>query len=164
MKVNNYLNSIVLLMLLAFVIVACDKEDTKKEDEKIALEAYIKSLEAAGDTLEPTASGMYYIETLEGTGEQAVVGKYAKVRYKGSLIDGTVFDTNIDNGKDPFSFIIGVDNVIQGWHEGIAYMKVGGQATLIIPSDLGYGDREVSTIPPYSTLIFEVELIEVYEP
>ena len=152
-----YLNNLIVIFLLSVFIYSCEKEDTRAEDEREKLEEYIESNNIE---TEPTSSGLYYIETEEGTGEQAVEGKYAKVRYKGSLLDGTVFD----EGKNPYAFIIGTGNAIEGWHEGIAFMKVGGKATLIIPSDLAYGSRDMGTIPPYSTLIFEVELIEVYEP
>jgi FKBP-type peptidyl-prolyl cis-trans isomerase len=75
-------------------------------------------------------------------------------------LDGTVFDQNLDY-ETPFTFTLGYSNVIQGWHEGISYMKDGGKATLIIPSSLGYSYNSSGLIPAYSTLIFEVELVNV---
>lgn len=110
-------------------------------------------------TTEPKESGLYYIETETGTGLQPQQGDTVYVHYTGKLIDGTVFDTS--EGGSPFSFELGVGYVIQGWDEGIAYMKEGGKATLIIPSKLGYGTTGTTSIPPYSTLIFDVELVDV---
>ena len=110
-------------------------------------------------TTEPKESGLYYIETETGTGLQPQQGDTVYVHYTGKLIDGTVFDTS--EGGNPFSFELGVGYVIQGWDEGIAYMKEGGKATLIIPSQLGYGSTGATSIPPYSTLIFDVELVDV---
>ena len=157
-----YKNSLVVVLLLSILIFSCEKEDERKEEEITKLEQYIESLETAGDTtLLPTASGMYYIETLAGTGEKAIAGKYVKLYYTGRLIDGTVFDTNVGTNK-PISFVLGAGAVISGWDEGISYMKKGGKATFIIPSDIGYGSKGNGTIPPYSTLVFDVELIDVY--
>jgi len=81
------------------------------------------------------------------------------VHYTGRLVDSTIFDTS--TGGDPFSFTLGAGYVIPGWDEGIAYMKEGGKATLIIPSVLGYGSSGKNSIPPYSTLVFDVELVDV---
>ncbi|MBN1253271.1 MAG: FKBP-type peptidyl-prolyl cis-trans isomerase [Bacteroidales bacterium] len=156
MRIKNYFSVIALLLVVSIFNNACKKEDPAEiELEKLA--AYI-----AENTIteEPTSSGMYYIETLEGTGVQAEASKTVKVDYTGKLIDGTTFDSSLE--RDPIEFTLGVGQVIAGWDEGITYMKVGGKATLIIPSDLAYGSREVGTIPAYSTLIFEVELIDVY--
>jgi peptidylprolyl isomerase len=83
-----------------------------------------------------------------------------KVHYTGKLLDGTKFDSSVDRGE-PFGFTLGKGQVIKGWDEGIGLMNVGGKATLIIPSSIAYGDRDMGTIPPYSTLVFDVELLEV---
>lgn len=109
----------------------------------------------------PTASGLYYVEEVAGTGKQAMAGKSVKVHYTGYLLDGTKFDSSIDRGQ-PFEFTLGQGQVIPGWDEGVALMKEGGKAKLIIPSKLGYGPRGAGqSIPPNSSLVFEVELIEV---
>ncbi|RLD78166.1 MAG: FKBP-type peptidyl-prolyl cis-trans isomerase, partial [Bacteroidetes bacterium] len=108
----------------------------------------------------PTASGLYFVEIEEGTGTQAMAGNIVKVHYTGKLLDGTVFDSSIERGQ-PYEFPLGQGNVIKGWDEAIAMMKVGGKATLVIPSDLAYGERDSGTIPPYSTLVFDVELMDV---
>ena len=91
-------------------------------------------------------------------------GDNVKVHYTGKLLDGTKFDSSVDRGK-PFEFVLGQGRVIKGWDEGIAMMHKGGKATLIIPSHLGYGERGAGQgqIPPYATLIFEVELLDITE-
>ena len=105
--------------------------------------------------------GLIYIEKQAGTGDSPVPGKKVKVHYTGKLLNGQVFDSSLDSGT-PFEFAIGQGQVIQGWDEGIPLMKVGGKATFIIPSKLAYKDRGAGdVIPPYSTLIFDVELLEV---
>jgi FKBP-type peptidyl-prolyl cis-trans isomerase len=153
------------LVLLSVVYVGCKEENTYWDDLKQAeidaRDAYIKDYEEKNDTtLTPTASGLYYIETEEGTGVQAEAGKTVIVNYEGQLIDGTVFDSSWDRGS-PFEFTLGQGEVIAGWDEGISYMKEGGRAMLIIPSDLAYGVSGSGSIPPYSTLIFYVQLIDV---
>lgn len=130
---------------------------SSEEKEMDLLENY---LELTNVTVEPTESGLYYIPIKEGRGETAKAGDYVTVHYTGSLISGKVFDSSI--GKNPFSFYLGQGRVIQGWEEGIAMMKKGEKAKLIIPSKLGYGKRGTGQdILPYSTLVFEVELINI---
>lgn len=108
-----------------------------------------------------TNSGLEYIETSAGTGEQAVAGKTVRVHYTGKLQNGKVFDSSIPRGE-PIEFTLGVGRVIKGWDEGIALMKVGGKAQLVIPPQLGYGERGAGgVIPPNATLIFDVELVSV---
>ncbi|WP_180103130.1 FKBP-type peptidyl-prolyl cis-trans isomerase [Acinetobacter sp. YH12126] len=106
-----------------------------------------------------TASGLQYLTTKEGTGRQPQATSVVKVHYTGKLVDGTVFDSSVQRGE-PIEFPL--NQVIPGWTEGLQLMKEGGKATLYIPSNLGYGAQGVpGTIPPNSTLIFDVELIEV---
>jgi len=128
-----------------------------KNQEGAKLNAYLKENNI---TVKPTASGLYYIEVEKGTGAKAEPGKKVKVHYVGTLLDGTKFDSSLDRGE-PFSFTLGQGQVIQGWDEGIAMMNVGGKAKLIIPSSIAYGDRDMGTIKPYSTLVFDVELLGV---
>jgi FKBP-type peptidyl-prolyl cis-trans isomerase FkpA len=110
--------------------------------------------------VEPQPSGLYYVETLKGTGKTPVDGQRVKVHYRGTLLDGTQFDASYDRNQ-PFEFVLGMGQVIKGWDEGIALMQVGGKATLILPFNLAYGERATGTIPPFSPLVFEVELIEI---
>lgn len=106
-----------------------------------------------------TESGMVYCSMEEGEGAQPTVTDTVEVHYHGTLVDGTVFDSSVDRGQT-ISFPLG--NVIKGWQEGLAMMKEGGKATLIIPSDLAYGDNgSGDVIPPGATLKFEVELFKV---
>ncbi len=108
-----------------------------------------------------TTSGLEYIEVEAGTGAQAEAGKTVAVHYTGKLQDGKVFDSSVSRGE-PIEFPLGKGRVIKGWDEGIALMKVGGKAQLIIPPDLGYGERGAGgVIPPNATLVFDVELVSV---
>ncbi|MBP7592612.1 MAG: FKBP-type peptidyl-prolyl cis-trans isomerase [Chloroflexi bacterium] len=117
----------------------------------------------AGGGGEPitTASGLQYTETKIGSGPQAQPGDLVSVHYRGRLDDGTEFDNSYDRGQ-PFQFVLGRGNVIAGWDEGIALMKQGGQATLVVPSSLAYGGHGAGgVIPPNATLTFDVELVAV---
>tara|TARA_X000000368_G_C22798182_1_gene609022 strand:+ start:172 stop:591 length:420 start_codon:yes stop_codon:yes gene_type:complete len=103
------------------------------------------------------------IEDIEvGDGTEANDYNKVVVNYTGKLEDGSVFDSSLKPGREPFTFTLGVGSVIKGWDLGVKGMKVGGKRNLTIPADLGYGDRGAgSVIPPGATLLFEVELIEV---
>lgn len=106
-----------------------------------------------------TKSGMVYYCMKEGDGAQPTVKNTVEVHYHGTLVDGTVFDSSVDRGQT-ISFPLG--GVIKGWQEGLAMMKEGGKATLVIPSDLAYGEAgSGEVIPPGATLKFEVELFKV---
>ena len=106
-----------------------------------------------------TASGLKYVEIVEGTGASPVKGQTVSVHYTGTLENGKKFDSSRDRGQ-PFEFQIGQGQVIKGWDEGLSTMKIGGRRTLIIPAELGYGDRGAGgVIPPKATLIFDVELL-----
>jgi FKBP-type peptidyl-prolyl cis-trans isomerase FklB len=105
-----------------------------------------------------TASGLQYKVITAGTGKTPTASSNVTVHYAGKLIDGTEFDSSIKRGE-PATF--GLGQVIRGWTEGLQLMKEGDKWMLYIPYDLGYGERGSSQIPPYATLIFEVELIKV---
>jgi FKBP-type peptidyl-prolyl cis-trans isomerase len=107
------------------------------------------------------SDGELKIEDLElGTGDAAADGDVLEVHYVGTLEDETKFDSSRDRDAT-FSFTLGAGEVIQGWDDGMKGMKVGGLRNLTIPSEMGYGDRSVGSIPADSTLIFEVELIGI---
>lgn len=145
------LNIFVILAIL-ISLSSCNKEQQEIDERN----AY---LEENNITVSPTESGLYYIETEVGTGAQPQVEDIVTVHYTGKFLNGEVFDSSVDS--TPIEFLLGAGRVIKGWDEGIALMKEGGKATLIIPSDLAYGENGSNSIPGYSTLIFEVELIEV---
>lgn len=108
-----------------------------------------------------TPEGLVITEVLIGTGEVATAGQNVAVHYTGTLVDGTKFDSSIDRGQ-PIVFTLGVGQVIKGWDQGIAGMKVGGKRKLTIPADLAYGNRAVGdVIPANATLLFDVELVGI---
>ena len=108
-----------------------------------------------------TESGLKYHDFVVGDGPSPETGQSVTVHYTGWLEDGTKFDSSLDRGQ-PFTFSIGMGQVIAGWDEGVATMKVGGKRQLVIPAELGYGEQGAgAVIPPNATLIFEVELLDV---
>ena len=133
------------------------KEEAAFAEAQQALDAFITE---NGIEATPTESGLYYVCTKEGKGAQPQVGQNVKVHYIGKLLDGTVFDSSVERGE-PISIPIGVGQVIPGWDEGIAMMKKGEKGMLYIPAKLAYGAHGTGPIPPYSNLIFEVELVDV---
>jgi len=132
-------------------------DDQRLQKEKADIKEYLQKNNLNGS---PTASGLYYIETQAGSGPKAMPGNTVKVHYTGNFLDGTKFDSSYDRAE-PYAFNLGEGQVIKGWDEGIALMRLGSKGLLIIPYDLGYGARDHSSIPAYSTLVFEVELVEI---
>ena len=111
-----------------------------------------------------TETGLMYEDLVIGTGKSPLKGDKVIVHYTGKLLDGSIFDSSVER-DEPFKFPLGMGRVIKGWDEGIASMKVGGKRILTIPPILGYGERGAGDrIPPNSTLIFEVELIDIKKP
>jgi len=110
------------------------------------------------------ANSVTVTNNIEGEGTEILLHSKILVHYTGKLEDGTVFDSSYDRGQ-PFSFQIGLRQVIEGWEQGLLGMKVGGKRTIFIPSALGYGDRGAGDlIPPNANLIFDVEIIDVQMP
>ena len=125
------------------------------------------SLAACGDGEEAspgptvTASGLQFIDIEVGTGDLPQPGQTVEVHYTGWLADGTKFDSSLDRGQ-PFSFVLGAGQVIAGWDEGLASMKVGGKRQLIIPPELAYGESGYPpVIPANAELTFDVELLAI---
>lgn len=139
---------------LFILITGCQAESTSSTQEKSAMTSNITSLQKN--------------DTVIGTGREAEPGFNVTVHYTGWLYDekavghkGKKFDSSLDR-KEPFKFDLGAGQVIQGWDEGFAGMKIGGKRTLVIPSEMGYGARGAGgVIPPNATLVFDVELLEV---
>jgi len=113
-------------------------------------------------TLKSTPSGLRFYDIKAGTGPSPRAGQTASVQYTGTLLDGTKFDSSYDHGAAPFDFPVGAGQVIKGWDEGVATMKVGGKRRLVVPGDLAYGAASPTpAIPPNATLVFDVELVAV---
>ena len=146
MRLKTLSRTLIAALLAAvfpFVAPACAKEETKPAAEVT------------------TATGLKYQDLKVGTGPEAASGKIVEVHYTGWLESGTKFDSSVDRNR-PLTFRLGAGDVIKGWDEGVAGMKVGGKRKLTIPPDLGYGKRGAGeVIPPGATLIFEVELLGV---
>ncbi len=162
MNIGRILTGTIKLFIALLVILltfnACEKQETsyqKLQKEQELLNQYIID---SNITTEPKPSGLYYIETLAGSGEKVTAGRLIAVKYEGKFIDGTVFDKS---GVEPFEFLAGYGEVIRGWDEAVMYMKDGGKATLIIPSTLGYGPYGQGSIPGYTTLLFDIEITNV---
>ncbi len=134
----------VVLLLLPILAFAADQGPTKVAGKPVTL-----------------PDGLQYWDIKAGTGDTATPGKTVSVHYTGWLTNGKKFDSSVDRGE-PFQFKLGAGQVIKGWDEGVAGMKVGGKRQLRIPPDLAYGSRGAAgVIPPNATLIFDVELLAV---
>ncbi len=155
-----------LLASAALVPTACQKDEpTQPAADYTAIdEGLIKAYVGSNSitTAQRQASGLYYVPVLSNpTGIRAAAGKKVSVLYTGKLLNGMVFDASSRNGNVPISFTLGTGAVIAGWDEGIALLRKGEKATLLIPSRLGYGASAKSSIPANSVLVFDVELTEV---
>ena len=150
------------LGLVATVAAACgdDGEEASPTPAASGTQAAVGS-PAASEEATVTASGLQIIDLKVGSGALPQTGQTVVVHYTGWLADGTKFDSSVDRGQ-PFSFTIGTGQVIDGWDEGVATMKVGGKRRLIIPPDLGYGaSGRPPIIPANAELTFDVELLEI---
>lgn len=134
--------------------------ELSKKNHQAAIDEGTKFLaeNAKKEGVQTTASGLQYKILTQGTGQVPVDGNNVTTHYEGRLIDGTIFDSSIKRGE-PTSF--GVNQVIAGWTEALKMMPVGSKWELYIPYNLAYGNRDMGTIKPYSTLIFQIELISI---
>ncbi len=137
-----------------------DRFVSSREDRARQAQARLESeMDELARSFSKTGNGLRYRVLKEGDGPAASKGNRVKVHYEGKLSDGTVFDSSFSR-KEPFEFTLGTGQVIPGWDEGIALLKVGDQAEFVIPPDLGYGQRGAGgVIPPNAILIFRVELV-----
>lgn len=146
-----------LIFLFSILFISCSNDDNKKTDYTVENETEIKKYIADNNlTATKSASGLYYVIDNAGTGTQPTATSNVTVAYKGYYTNGTIFDQSDANG---ISF--GLQQVIQGWTEGITYFKEGGNGILLIPSHLGYGSSNYNGIPGGSVLIFDIDLISV---
>jgi FKBP-type peptidyl-prolyl cis-trans isomerase FkpA len=145
------------LALALFGLVACGG----KPDRDHAAGGFSAALGVDTAAMTKTPSGLRYQDVVQGQGAEATAGKSVSVQYTGWLPNGEKFDSSRDR-NEPFGFTLGAGQVIAGWDEGVAGMKVGGRRKLVIPPDLGYGTAGAPPdIPPGATLVFDVELMEV---
>ena len=126
--------------------------DTKAESEQFLAENALK------EGVTTTESGLQYEVIKMGKGKKPAATDRVKVHYHGTLIDGTVFDSSVERGEP---IVFGLNQVIKGWTEGVQLMPIGSKFRFYIPQELGYGAQQAGSIPPYSTLIFEVELLGI---
>ncbi len=161
--------AVIILVVVGFLITRKSKEkmtdkNTNLPEASASAAQASPSAEASASSVQGTQSAMpsgLNIEDIQvGSGPEVKSGDTVTINYKGTLTDGTKFDSSYDRGT-PFTTQIGVGQVIKGWDEGVIGMKVGGRRRLTIPPDLAYGDQDVPGIPPNSTLIFELELLAV---
>ncbi|MBK9284669.1 MAG: FKBP-type peptidyl-prolyl cis-trans isomerase [Sphingobacteriaceae bacterium] len=148
-----------------------EREAKMKEMSALEQPALDKYLADNKITTKANESGLIFVSQKKGSGANAKAGDMVEVNYTGTLLDGTVFDTSIESTAkannlynpqrpyEPIKFQLGVGQVIPGWDEGIALLNKGAKAKFIIPSKIGYGENAAGTIPPFSTLVFEVELV-----
>lgn len=163
---------IIFAVISFFAISSCLKDDSEEKiaKEKSILKEYIASNNI---TQQPTASGLYYIETLAGTGDSAKLGTWMEIKYTGYLVTNNnvimTSDSAVAKNNNIYSAssFYGPTRIMQGYisyaglNEGFSKMREGGKARLIFPSDLGLGSRYTANIPAYSSLIFDVELVKV---
>jgi FKBP-type peptidyl-prolyl cis-trans isomerase len=155
-----------LALLLALVVAACGSDDKGSADKKDTSSAQGGGSPTAAAVACPADAtelddGLCYVDTKVGTGPEVVKGDVLNMDYTGKLADGTVFDASERHGQ-PLQFKLGVGAVIQGWDEGIVGMKVGGERTLTIPPELGYGEAGYPpVIPPNATLVFDVKVVSI---
>jgi len=155
------------LLFIICVFISCKDDSSENSNINLSEQTDLKKQSAqtdqVEDNMELTETGLRYKDILVGDGESPKVGDKVVVHYTGTLEDGTKFDSSVDRGQ-PFEFPIGTGRVIKGWDEGVMSMKVGGKRQLVIPPNLGYGERGAGkVIPPNATLIFDVELIKIKE-
>jgi FKBP-type peptidyl-prolyl cis-trans isomerase len=120
----------------------------------------VKKWDVDSTLFKTTKSGLKYAIIKQGEGELVGKNKQVTVHYSGYLLDGKRFDSSVER-EEPFTFVVGIGQVIPGWDEGVQLLKKGSKARFIIPPALGYGDRDLGKIPPNSTLIFDVEVVDV---
>jgi peptidylprolyl isomerase len=151
------------LSLLALLACTGDAPSTPSAGPTASAPSAAGPATTEGKTPVTTSSGLSYVILADGSGETAAAGDIVGMQYTGWLTDGTKFDSSLDHGGQPFTFNLGKGQVIPGWDEGVAGMKVGEKRQLRIPSTLGYGATGTpgGPIPPNADLVFDVELVKV---
>lgn len=151
------------VMFYEFAITGVTTYETYVEEFRVKDSVNLQKYLADNNvTVKPSATGLYRIITEEGKGAKVADGKKVDVHYTGKLLDGTKFDSSYDR-NEPISITEGKHEVITGWEEGLMGLPEGTKATLIIPCEQAYGPTGSGPIPPYSTLVFDVEVVKVYD-
>ena len=171
MHTKNVLTRMLSLMLFAFIVYSCEKTDQREEEEQIRLQEYL--IENGYTSIEPTASGLYHVILNQGDGPQPESTDFIRISFTATLIDGTVFETsdeetaqssgifNEDVFYGPMKFqLVNLGSPV-GLREGLLLMNEKGKSRFIIPSNLAFGSNDFGIIKPYSTLIYDVELLDV---
>lgn len=151
-----------IIVILALANGCSEEEKASPEEQLTADTKKIEDYLSANDitTASTTVSGLHYVMTEEGTGDNPETGQVVSVHYTGKLLDGTKFDSSVDRGE-PIVFTLGIGQVIPGWEEGIALFKKGGKGTIFLPSALAYGTTgSGGSIGPNEVLIFDIELVD----
>jgi FKBP-type peptidyl-prolyl cis-trans isomerase len=157
--IKKYSHSIILFFAagLLLSLISCNPAAKYEKTERESIQNYLAANPTLNFVKEP--SGLYYLETLTGTGRQAVKNDTVFVTYTGKYLNGTTIDSNVGLAYD--SFLVGGGWRIAGYDEAITYMKAGGKATILIPSSLGYGSQGYYSIAGYTPLLFDIELVKV---
>lgn len=144
---------------MAFLITACLSDDTWKKNEQKQISDFLKTVPDSVVSLKP--SGLYYIELKAGVGRSPVVNDIAYFKYVGRFLDGVAFDS-VSTASAPYEYVMGSFTIVAGVDEGLKYMKAGGKALLLTPSDIAYGRQGIfNVIPGYTPLLWEIELDSV---
>ncbi len=157
-KKNSYFVIIIIAILTLISLDSCDPTKKLKEDEAASISAFLIRNDSLNFELKP--SGLYYVDLVEGSGRQAITHDTAYVKYTGLFLDGEIFDSNVES-TDTLIIPVNEGWLIPGFDEGMTYMKEGGKAFFLIPSNLGYGASGWYAIPGYCPLLFEVEMLIV---
>ncbi|WP_319266506.1 FKBP-type peptidyl-prolyl cis-trans isomerase [uncultured Draconibacterium sp.] len=154
---------LLLAIIIGVAVASCIDEGEPyipptKAEEQALLNIYLDTLTNRGLDIDTTALGVYYVTDSVGNGTFPQVGDTCVVKYVGSFIDGSIFDST---GENTWEFELGTEGLIDGWNNGMTVIDEGGQAFLIIPSELGYGETGYGTVPPNTTIVFSVEMVEI---
>jgi FKBP-type peptidyl-prolyl cis-trans isomerase FkpA len=156
---NNKTKSLVLIFSLVVVLLtSCDPAKKWEKEEQKEIQSYLGSIGDTVYTLKP--SGLYYLDLIVGTGISPVLHDTVSIKYKGMYLSGAVFGTNYTD-TTKLVWVVGSGAILEGLDEGVRYMKEGGKAKMLLPSSLAYGSYGYYSIPGYTPLLFEVQLVKV---
>lgn len=166
-KLNTLLKVFVFVLFAAVVVSGCKKEDPyaayTAEREAGLITDWLAAMVKNNKDIDTTSTGIYYIVEKEGTGETVKTGNTVTVKYTGMFMDGSIFDASAYHGDGTMTYVHRANDsrMIQGWEEGIETMKKGGVAAFLLPSAKAYGATGNASIPPYSPLIFIIEVTDI---